>query len=147
MADRQQAQSLAENGTKIAPNRCSVLGRTILMTMQSGESSNIIWADKVTLGLAVCCAVLLVAFWSVAFAIVGGLGASHLWTRYGAMSIGLALLGLMASWLILRTLDFLAGGSTYRLVVRNALGMAAAIGKVNSRMEKLAHPQGAQIAR
>jgi hypothetical protein len=113
------------------------------MTNQSGESFSIIWADKVTLGLAVSCAVLLVALWSVLFAIVGGLGASHLWTRYGAMSIGLTLLGLMASWLLLRTLDFLAGGSTYRLISHSAHEMAAAIAKGGSRMAKLAHLQNA----
>lgn len=117
------------------------------MTTLSGDSSSIIWADKVTLGLALFCTVLLVAFWSVAFAIVGGLGAIHLWTRYGAMSIGLALLGLMASWLILRTLDFLAGGSTYRLMANSAQEIAAALAKGGRSMARFAHQHGAQAAR
>jgi hypothetical protein len=116
------------------------------MTPQSGERSSIIWADKVTLGLGVFAAVLLAAFWSVAFAIVGGLGAGHLWTRYGAMSIGLALLGLMAFWLLLRTLDLLAGGSTWRLAAHSTQELAAALAKGGSRMAKLAHPHGAPLA-
>ena len=117
------------------------------MTTQSRDSSSIIWADKVTLGLALFCTVLLGAFWSLAFAIVGGLGASHLWTRYGAMSLGVALLGLMAFWLLLRTVDFLAGGSTYRLVANSAQEMAAAMARGGSRMVKLAHLHGAPLAR
>jgi hypothetical protein len=116
------------------------------MTATSEPRSNIIWADKVTLGLALFSALLLAALWLVAFAIIGGSGAQHLWARYGAMSIGLALLGLMASWLVLRALDFAAGGSTYRLTARTAQAVAAAMAKGAGRMAKLAHPHRAQIA-
>jgi hypothetical protein len=116
------------------------------MTSQSGESSSIIWADKVALGLALFSVLLLGALWLTAFAIVGGDGAAHLWTTYGPMSIGLLSLALMAVWLLLRTLDLLAGGSTWRLTARSAHEMAAAIAKGGSRMARLAHPHGAPLA-
>ncbi len=74
-----------------------------------------IWADKIALAVALAFFLVLFGLWLFAFFVVGPLGTDHLLKRVGGPGIELDLLIAGAFWLFLRSIDFAAGGSTYRL--------------------------------
>ena len=74
-----------------------------------------IWAAKAALLVGFLFSFLLVYLWSLAFLVVGGLGARHMWENFGIRGIELAILTVGSAWFAMRVTDFLAGGSTYRL--------------------------------
>ena len=74
-----------------------------------------IWADKTALLLVFLFSSLLLYLWSLAFLVVGNLGAKHLWANFGILGVELEILTVGSAWIVMRVTDFLAGGSTYRL--------------------------------
>lgn len=60
---------------------------------------------------------LLALCWSLAFLIIGSLGAEHLWKYMGVQSIELSMLVAGLILIVLRGVDFVMGGPTYRLFV------------------------------
>ena len=74
-----------------------------------------IWADKAALVVGFLFSFLLVYLWSLAFVLVGSLGARHMWENFGILGIELAILIVGSVWFAMRLTDFLTGGSTYRL--------------------------------
>jgi len=77
-----------------------------------------IWADKAALIVGFLSSFLLLYLWSLAFLVVGTLGARHLWEDFGILGIKLEILTVGSVWFAMRMADFLAGGSTYRLFSR-----------------------------
>jgi len=67
------------------------------------------WADKAALLLAVLYSSFFLYMWSLAFLVVGSLGAKHLWANFGVLSIELEILIVGSAWLVMRIADFLAG--------------------------------------
>ena len=85
-----------------------------------------IWADKIALFGFFLLSFLLVCLWSLAFLVVGNLGAMHLWSSFGIRGIGLEILTVGSIWIVMRVADFLAGTCFY--VVGPALGAIIAVG-------------------
>ena len=78
------------------------------------EHPGFFWADKVVLFAACVLWFLLALFWLLAFLIIGSLGAKHLWNYMGVQSIALSLLFAGLVLIVLRGIDFVMGGPTYR---------------------------------
>jgi hypothetical protein len=93
-----------------AENRHGVMALNI-----QKRNARFIWADKTALALAIVFFLGLSGLWLFAFCVVGPLGTAHLFRRVGAPGIELDLLIAGAFWAFLRSVDFAAGGSTYRL--------------------------------
>jgi hypothetical protein len=74
-----------------------------------------IWADKIALFVGFLFSSLLLYVWSLAFLVVGNLGAKHLWENFGILGVELEILTVGSAWFVMRVTDFLAGGPTYRL--------------------------------
>jgi hypothetical protein len=74
-----------------------------------------IWADKAGLVVGFLFSFLLVYLWSLAFLVVGSLGARHMWEDFGILGIELDILTVGSAWFAMRVTDFLTGGATYRL--------------------------------
>ena len=74
-----------------------------------------IWADKFALIVGFLFSSLLLYLWSLAFLVVGNLGAKHLWANFGILGVELEILTVGSAWTVMRVADFLAGGPTYRL--------------------------------
>jgi hypothetical protein len=79
--------------------------------------SGFIWADKAVLFAAGILLSLLALCWSLAFLIIGSLGAKHLWKYMGVQSIELSMLIVGSVLIMIRGVDFVMGGPTYRLFV------------------------------
>jgi len=75
-----------------------------------------IWADRAALVAGFLFSLLLICFWSLAFLVVGNLGARHMWAPFGVLGIELEILTVGSIWFAMRLVDFLVGGSTYRLL-------------------------------
>jgi hypothetical protein len=74
-----------------------------------------IWADKIALLVGFLFSSLLLYLWSLAFLVVGNLGAKHLWANFGILGVELEILTVGSAWIVMRITHFLAGGPTYRL--------------------------------
>jgi len=85
-----------------------------VIAQDTREQSGFIWADKVVLFAAGVLLSLLALCWSLAFIIIGSLGARHLWKYMGVQSIALSLLFAALVLIVLRGIDFVMGGQTYR---------------------------------
>jgi hypothetical protein len=86
-----------------------------VIAQNAREHSGFIWADKAVLFTACVLLSLLTLCWSIAFLIIGSLGAGHLWKYMGVQSIGLCMLIIGLVLIVLRGFDFVMGGPTYRL--------------------------------
>jgi hypothetical protein len=75
--------------------------------------SRFIWADKIALVAGFLFSSLLVYLWSLAFLVVGNLGAKHLWANFGILGVELEILTVGSIWVVMRVADFLA--AKYRL--------------------------------
>ena len=117
------------------------------MTEDAKSLSGFIWADKVALLFALLSGLVWAAFWGVAFLAIGDSGAKHLWLHLGLVWTNILLLALMSAWLVMRAVDFAAGGATYRLLAQNAPGLEAWIAKAGHGIVKFAHLHGPQTAR
>ena len=84
------------------------------------QSSRFIWADKVALFVACAFLALLALCWSLAFLAIGSLGARHLWGYMGIRGFELGLLVAGSAWVVMRSVDLMTGGSTYRLLAQCA---------------------------
>ena len=84
------------------------------------QSSRFIWADKVALFVACAFLALLALCWSLAFLAIGSLGARHLWGYMGIRGFELGLLVAGSAWVVMRSVDLMTGGSTYRLFAQCA---------------------------
>ncbi|HEY4124793.1 MAG TPA: hypothetical protein VGM36_09280 [Rhizomicrobium sp.] len=84
--------------------------------MRSAQSRlHLIWADKIVLWLVILGIATLAICWCLVAVAAGVDGANHVALSFGwDPNIGIALLAL---WAALRALDFIAGGSTYKLFV------------------------------
>jgi hypothetical protein len=88
-----------------------------VIAQNNRKRSGFIWADKAVLFAACILWSLLALCWSLAFLIVGSLGAKHLWKYMGVQSIELSMLIAGLVLIVLRGVDFVMGGPTYRLFV------------------------------
>jgi hypothetical protein len=77
--------------------------------------TRLIWADKVALLGVFLFSSLLVYLWSLAFLVVGTLGAKHLWASFGVLGVEFEILTVGSIWIVMRVADFLAGWATYQL--------------------------------
>jgi len=84
--------------------------------MRSVQSRlHLIWADKLVLWLVILGIAALAICWCLVAVAAGVDGANHVALSFGwDPNIAIALLTL---WAVLRALDFVAGGSTYKLFV------------------------------
>jgi hypothetical protein len=82
------------------------------------------WADKAALLVGFAYSSLLLCLWSLAFLVVGKLGAKHLWENFGVLGVELEILIVGFAWLVMRAADFLAGGPAYRLARDKSAQMA-----------------------
>ncbi|HEY8948593.1 MAG TPA: hypothetical protein VIM56_06890 [Rhizomicrobium sp.] len=75
----------------------------------------LIWADKIVLWLVVLAMAALAICWCLVAAAAGVEGANHVVRSFGLdPDVGIALVTL---WVVLRALDFVAGGATHKLFV------------------------------
>ena len=84
------------------------------------RSARFIWADKIALLAGFAISLLLLFLWSLAFCVVGSLGAKHLWGSFGILGVGLAILMVGTIWFIMRATDFFMGRSPAGLFHRLA---------------------------
>ena len=73
------------------------------------QSARFIWADKIALLVGLLFSLLLLFLWSLAFFVVGSLGAKHMWGSFGIQGVGLAILMVGTIWFMMRATDFLSG--------------------------------------
>ena len=85
------------------------------MTQNTQEHSGFLWADKAVLFVVCAVLFLLAFFWSLAFLAIGSLGAEHLWNYMGVQGIELSMLIAGLVLVVIRGVDFVMGGPTYRL--------------------------------
>ena len=78
-------------------------------------SAKFIWVDKIALLAGILISLLLLFLWSLAFFVVGSLGAKHMWGSFGIRGVGLAVLVVGTIWLVMRVSNLLAGWFSYRL--------------------------------
>jgi hypothetical protein len=78
----------------------------------------LIWADKIVIALAVAIAGIAVLAWGLVAIAAGIAGANHVILSFGSGMAGGITVGLLVLWLLLRGLDWAAGGSTARLFAR-----------------------------
>ena len=84
------------------------------------RSARLIWADKVALLVGLLFSLLLLLLWSLAFFVVGSLGAKHMWGSFGIQGVGLPLLMIGTIWFMMRAIDFFTGRSLQRPFPRHA---------------------------
>jgi hypothetical protein len=77
------------------------------------RTARFIWADKIALLVGLLFSLLLLLLWSLAFVLVGSLGAKHMWGSFGIRGVGLGILMVWTIWLVMRTTDLLAGQITH----------------------------------
>jgi len=69
--------------------------------------SRFTWPDKAALVLSLVFLLAVMCLWSLAFLVVGSLGAKHLWGNFGLLGIELVILTVGLAWFAMRTADFL----------------------------------------
>jgi hypothetical protein len=75
-----------------------------------------IWADKIALWLVILSVVMAAIGWVLVAAAAGVMGANHVVASLGFNSTPIVIT-LVSIWALLRAIDFIAKGSTYRLFV------------------------------
>ena len=73
------------------------------------RSARLIWADKIALLMGLLFSLLLLFLWSLAFFVVGSLGARHMWAGFGFQGVGLVIVMVGTSWFMMRATDFFWG--------------------------------------
>jgi len=73
------------------------------------RSARLIWPDKIALLMGFLFSIVLVFLWSLAFFVVGSLGAKHMWGNFGIQGVELAILMVVATWFMMRAVDFFTG--------------------------------------
>lgn len=76
---------------------------------------HLIWADRIVLWLAILGIAALAICWCAVAVAAGVEGANHVVLSFGLNSG--PLVALIALWALLRAIDFVAGGATYRIFV------------------------------
>ena len=84
------------------------------------RSARFTWADKIALLTALLFSFLFLFLWSLAFCVVGGLGARHLWKSFGVLEIELGILIVGTIWFAMRATGLLAGWYSHRPSIRLA---------------------------
>jgi hypothetical protein len=86
--------------------------------IQNGQdffrTARFIWADKIALLVGLLFLLLLLFLWSLAFVVVGSLGAKHLWGNFGIQGVGLGGLMVGTIWFMMRATDFFMGWFPHR---------------------------------
>jgi hypothetical protein len=101
-----------------------------VMAQNIQKHSGFIRADRVVL-IAVCAFLSLLAFcWSLAFLAIGSLGAMHLWKYMGVQGIELSLLVAALVLVVIRGVDFVMGGPTYRFFVASKCSLSSLAGEL-----------------
>jgi hypothetical protein len=75
------------------------------------RTAGFIWADKIALLVGLLFSLLLLLLWSLAFFLVGSLGAKHMWGSFGVQGVGLTILIVGTIWLMMRVTDLFIAGS------------------------------------
>lgn len=75
---------------------------------------HLIWADKIVLWLAVLFVAMVAVGWMLVALAAGTLGANHVVASIG-FNGGPIVIALASFWALLRAIDFIAKGSTYRM--------------------------------
>jgi hypothetical protein len=78
---------------------------------------HLIWADKIVLWLATIAVAALAICWVLVATAAGIGGANHVASSFGLDSALPIAATLLTLWAIMRVIDFIAGGATYRLFV------------------------------
>jgi hypothetical protein len=91
------------------------------------RSASFIWADKIALLAAFLFSLLFLLLWSLAFFVVGNLGARHMWASFGIRGVALAILVVGTIWFAMRATDLLAGRFPYRLLPAMCRGRRPAL--------------------
>jgi hypothetical protein len=78
---------------------------------------HLIWADKIALWLAFLAVAALVICWLLVATAAGVEGANHVALSFGLDSTLPVAAILLTLWALMRAIDFIAGGATYRLFV------------------------------
>ncbi|HEY4125225.1 MAG TPA: hypothetical protein VGM36_11465 [Rhizomicrobium sp.] len=84
-----------------------------------------IWADKIALWLAILFVAMAVLGWILVAAAAGVMGADHVVASLGLNGTPIVI-AWVSVWALLRAIDFIAKGSTYRLFVTEPAPAAAA---------------------
>jgi len=79
------------------------------------RSARFVWADKIALLAGLLFLSLFLFLWSLAFFVVGSLGAKHMWGSFGVLGVELNILIVGTFWLVLRAGHFLADCFPIRL--------------------------------
>lgn len=75
----------------------------------------LIWADRIVLWLTVLGVAAMAALWLLVAVAAGIQGAGHVVTSFGWDGFPAIALTLVSIWALLRAIDFIAGGSTYKM--------------------------------
>ena len=94
------------------------------------QFTKLMWADKTALFAACALLSILTFLWSLAFLAIGSAGAKHLWRDLGFQGFELGLLIASSIWIVMRGVDFMIGGSTYRLFLYGAGKICMAQGRL-----------------
>ena len=83
-------------------------------------SARFVWADKIALLAGLLLLLLFLFLWSLAFFVVGSLGAKHMWGSFGVLGVELTILTVGTFWFAMRASYFLAGFFPIRPFSRRA---------------------------
>lgn len=75
----------------------------------------LIWADKIVLWLAVLIVAAMAILWIMVAVAAGTDGANHVVASFGSDFGVHIIIDLVGLWALLRAIDFIAGGATYRM--------------------------------
>ncbi|HEX3430458.1 MAG TPA: hypothetical protein VHT03_06185 [Rhizomicrobium sp.] len=85
----------------------------------AGRSAlRLIWAEKTAFALLLAETVLVAFLWLISFLAAGNAGANHVLASIGEWRVEQGFLSILALWMSFRAMDFIVGGSTYRLFAR-----------------------------
>jgi hypothetical protein len=88
-----------------------------------------IWADKIALWLAILFVALAAIGWVLVAAAAGVMGADHVVASLGLNGTPIVI-AWVSVWALLRAIDFIAKGSTYRLFVTEPMPVVTATSAV-----------------
>ena len=75
----------------------------------------LIWADKIVLALAILLLAIPAFGWAIVALAAGPMGADHVLASIGIENVLELFCAVLAVWAMLRAVDFVAGGTTYKL--------------------------------
>lgn len=93
-------------------------GVAIARSRSPGSRVRVIWAEKTAFALFLAEVGVVASLWLIALLAAGRAGADHVFASIGVWRVEQGFLAILALWISFRLADFIAGGSTYRLIRR-----------------------------